>query len=90
MNDHVAMLLALTGALWAALAAVGGFCLKRLSDKIDALVTHREGCFGLFAEKRRAEQEYARLSRRIDDHEGRLARLEQEGGCPRSGGRSRR
>lgn len=58
------------------LLLVGGYCLKRISDKIDALIVHRQKCLRDFADRNGNKEDHAELFRRTDNHESRIARLE--------------
>lgn len=76
-NDFfITLLLSIIGALWALLLGVGGYCLKRISDKLDGLIVHREGCLTAFADRKRNGEDHAEFYRRTDDHERRLTKLE--------------
>lgn len=78
MNDghFVTVLLGVIGGIWSLLFCVGGYCLKRINDKLDELVVHRETCIRVFADRDRNASDHRELYRRTDDHENRLTRLE--------------
>ena len=51
-NGHfITVLLGVIFGLWVLLLGVGSYCLKRISDKLDDLVVHREGCIMAFADR---------------------------------------
>lgn len=75
-NSFIPILLCVIGALWALLLAIGGYCLKRISDKLDGLIVHREGCLTSFADRKRNSEDHAEFFRRTDEHERRLTKLE--------------
>lgn len=78
MNDShfITVLLGVVAGLWGLLLGVGGYCFKRISDKLDALVVHREGCIMAFADRDGNSRDHREFFRRTDDHENRLTRLE--------------
>ena len=78
MNDShfINVLLGVIAGLWVLLLGVGGYCLKRISDKLDDLVVHREGCIMAFADRDGTSRDHREFFRRTDDHENRLTRLE--------------
>ena len=78
-NGHfITVLLGVIFGLWVLLLGVGGYCLKRISDKLDDLVVHREGCIMAFADRDGNSRDHREFFRRTDDHERRLTRLEAE------------
>ena len=80
MDDgyFITVLLGVVAGLWGLLLGVGGYCFKRISDKLDALVAHREGCIMAFADRAGNSRDHREFFRRTDDHERRLTRLETE------------
>lgn len=80
MNGTAELLIYLIGGLWSVLFAIGGFWLKRISDKIDVIFEHREQCVRDFADRERNDkahkefydvlavhsQDIVRLSARVD------------------------
>ena len=78
-NGHfITVLLGVIFGLWVLLLGVGGYCLKRISDKLDDLAVHREGCIMAFANRDGSARDHREFFRRTDDHERRLTRLEAE------------
>lgn len=76
-NGHfITVLLGVIFGLWVLLLGVGGYCLKRFSDKLDDLVVHRESCIMAFANRDGNASDHREFYRRTDDHENRLTRLE--------------
>lgn len=76
-NGHfITVLLGVIARLWVLLLGVGGYCLKRISDKLDDLVVHREGCIMAFANRDGNASDHREFFRRTDDHGIRLTRLE--------------
>lgn len=86
-SHFITILVSVIGALWIILLAVGGYCLKRISDKIDELIVHRHACLTTFADRNRNREDHVEFFRRTDDHESRIGRLEIRVGM--NGGASR-
>lgn len=74
----ITLLLGVVAGLWGLLLGVGGYCFKRISDELDALVVQREGCIMAFADRDGNSRDHREFYRRTDDHERRLTRLEAE------------
>lgn len=70
----------LLGVLWFIVVGFGAYWLKRMSDKLDALTVHKEGCLRSFADKNSNASDHAEFFRRTNDHERRLTRLECQRG----------
>jgi len=74
--DTTQILMAVIGAMWTILLAVVGYGVRRLSEKVDSLIIHREDCISRFADRENNERSHARLFEKHEDHERRLAHLE--------------
>lgn len=79
-NHFIVILLSVIAALWAILLGVGGYCLKRISGKLDDLIVHRMDCITSFADAKKNAADHAAFYARTDDHEKRLTKLECEHG----------
>ena len=66
--------------LWTVIMGIGAFWLKRMSDKIDALVVHRQECLKLFADSNANVSAHNKLFAFVEDHEKRLTKVESEVG----------
>lgn len=80
-SSFITILLSIIGALWGLLLVVGGYCLKRISDKLDGLIVHRESCLTAFADRKRNSEDHAEFFRRTEEHERRLTKLECQKEC---------
>lgn len=74
----IPFLLGLLGILWVLVASLGAFCFKRIFDRLDALVVHKEGCLTTFANKDSNAEDHAKLFSRTDEHDRRLTKLETQ------------
>lgn len=66
----------LHGVLWAIVIGFGAYWIKRMSDKLDTLIVHKEGCLQIFADRRDNAKEHAELFKSRNDHERRLVSIE--------------
>lgn len=66
----------LLGVLWAIVIGFGAYWLKRMSDKLDTLIVHKEGCLQSFADRADNAKDHAELFRSRNDHERRLVTVE--------------
>ena len=73
MNNDV--LLSVIGIMWSVLFAVGGFWLKRISDKLDQIFEHRERCVRDFADRARNDQAHKEFYDKLAVHATDLSRL---------------
>ena len=64
--------------LWAIIMSIGAFWLKRMSDKLDALVVHREECLTRFADRESNISSHKKLFESTEDHEKRITKLEAD------------
>ena len=74
----IPLLLSVLGILWVLVVGIGAFCFKRIFDRLDALVVHKEGCLTTFANKDSNAEDHARLFSRTDEHDRRLTKLETQ------------
>lgn len=64
------------GALWTVLLALGGYGLKRISEKLDALIEHREACVRSFADKESNNKQHTEIYSHLRDHDSRISVVE--------------
>ncbi|WP_165078881.1 MULTISPECIES: hypothetical protein [unclassified Desulfovibrio] len=84
MDQHTAAIsvtltpyfIGLLGVLWAIVLGFGAFWLKRLSDKVDTLIVHKEGCLMIFADRVDNAKDHAELFKSRNDHERRIVSIE--------------
>ncbi len=72
----IPLLLAVIGCLVVVLLWLG----KRMHEKLDKLMVHRESCFLCFAAKGSNDADHAEFFKRTNDHETRLTMLENQFG----------
>ncbi|WP_458400046.1 hypothetical protein [Mailhella sp.] len=69
------LLIYVVGAMWSVLFAVGGFWLKRISDKLDLIFEHREQCVRDFADRARNDAAHKEFYDRLAVHSQDITRL---------------
>ena len=79
-NHFITILFAVIAALWFILIGVGGYCLKRISSKLDALIVHRMDCMTSFADAKKNAADHAVFYAFKEHAEMRLTKLECERG----------
>lgn len=72
----IPLLLGVLGILWVLVVSLGAFCFKRIFDRLDELVVHRENCLTIFANKSSNAEDHLKFFARLDDHDRRLVRIE--------------
>ena len=66
------------GVLWTIVMGFGGYWLKRMSDKLDVLLVHREECLNRFADRAANNSAHQKLFESRDNHEKRLTKVESD------------
>lgn len=80
-EQHVAEISAafapyLINILWGALFSVVIYWVKGVSNKLDKLIVHKEGCITMFAEREANSKEHGEIKGEIRDHEKRITSVE--------------
>lgn len=74
----IPLLLSALGILWIAVVGIGAFCFKRIFDRLDQLVVHKESCLTSFANKDSNSEDHVKFFARLDEHDRRIVRLETQ------------
>lgn len=69
-------LTALINVLWGALFSVVIYWVKGVSNKLDKLIVHKEGCITMFAEREANAKEHTEINHDLRDHERRIVNVE--------------
>lgn len=75
-SHFITILFTVIAALWFILIGVGGYCLKRISSKLDELIVHRLGCMTSFADAKKNAADHAVFYAFKESAEMRLTKLE--------------